>query len=105
VTFLTPARQPTATKTPVSVPSIPTPAEVSGETATVPASSSAVDATVTPTSTALPDNVIRVDTLEQEVYPFIENGKCSFGEAIITANSGEPVDSCAAGIQGESVID
>lgn len=52
-----------------------------------------------------PKGAIVVDTLEQEVYPFIENGNCSFAEAIIAANSGEPRDSCAAGVPGKSVID
>jgi len=46
-----------------------------------------------------------VDTLAQEVYPFIENGRCSLAEAIFAANSGEPKDSCAAGIPGESIIE
>lgn len=58
----------------------------------------------TSTPTALPEGVIFVDTTEQEVYPFVENGKCSLAEAIIAANSGEPKDSCAAGIPGKSVI-
>jgi predicted outer membrane repeat protein len=57
------------------------------------------------TATMLLAGVIQVDTLEQEVYPFIENGKCSLGEAIFAANSGEPKDSCAAGVPGESVIE
>lgn len=57
------------------------------------------------TPTAPAEGVIFVDTLEQEVYPFVENGKCSFAEAIIAANSGEPKDGCAAGIPGQSVIE
>lgn len=69
---------------------------------------SAAQATLLPvgtsTSTALPEGVIFVDTLEQEVYPFMENGKCSLAEAIIAANSGEPKDSCAAGVPGKSII-
>ncbi len=59
----------------------------------------------TTTSTAVPAGLIRVDTLEQEVYPFTENGKCSFAEAIFAANSGKPKDSCAAGVPGESIIE
>ena len=57
------------------------------------------------TPTVLPAGLIQVDTLEQEVYPFLENGKCSLGEAIFAANAGEPKDSCAAGVPGESIID
>lgn len=58
----------------------------------------------TATPTSLPQGFIVVDSLEQEVYPFVENGKCSLGEAIIAANSGEAKDSCSAGVPGESVI-
>lgn len=65
--------------------------------------------TPTPVPTASPTmspaGVILVDTLEQEIYPFVENGKCSLGEAIFAANAGEPKDSCAAGIPGESIIE
>jgi len=65
--------------------------------------------TPSPTETATPSPVpaglIRVDTLEQEVYPFIENGKCSLAEAILAANSGEPKDTCAAGAPDQSVIE
>jgi predicted outer membrane repeat protein len=60
-------------------------------------------ATGTPTSE--PAGLIRVDSFEQEVYPFVENGKCSLAEAIYAANSGTPQDSCAAGVPGESVIE
>jgi predicted outer membrane repeat protein len=59
----------------------------------------------TATATMLPAGTIQVDTLEQEVYPFVENGKCSLGEAIFAANAGEPKDTCAAGVPGESVIE
>ena len=88
-----------------SVPTIPSSVELSTETATASVSPFTEEPAATPSATALPDNVIRVDTFEQEVYPFLENGKCSFAEAIIAANSGEPKDSCAAGVQGESVIE
>jgi predicted outer membrane repeat protein len=59
----------------------------------------------TTTPTMLPAGVIQVDSLEQEVYPFVENGKCSLGEAIFVANAGESKDSCAAGVQGETIIE
>ena len=67
------------------------PSETPSPSATAPA---------TGTATAEPAGLIRVDTLEQEVYPFVENGKCSLGEAIFAANAGEPKDNCAAGVQG-----
>ena len=60
---------------------------------------------MTQTPTPSPAGLIRVDTLEQEVYPFNENGKCSLGEAIFAANAGEAKDTCAAGVPGESVIE
>ncbi len=61
--------------------------------------------TGTSTPTAVAKGIIHVDTLEQEVYPFVENGKCSLAEAIIAANTAAPKDSCAAGVQGGSVIE
>lgn len=57
------------------------------------------------TPTALPQGLILVDTLQQETYPFEQNGKCSLAEAIIAANSGQPQDTCAAGVPGKSVIE
>ena len=87
-----PVAQNTATST--LVPTIedptetPSPTESATQTATVPAA-----------------GLIQVDTLEQEVYPFVENGNCSLGEAIFAANAGEPKDSCAAGIKGGSTIE
>lgn len=66
---------------------------------TAPPESTATE-TPSPVDTATPTlvpNVIHVDTLEQEVYPFVENGKCSLGEAIFAANAGAPQDSCPAG--------
>jgi predicted outer membrane repeat protein len=59
----------------------------------------------TQTATSSPPGLIRVDTLQQEVYPFEQNGKCSLGEAIFAANAGQPKDTCAAGVQGESIIE
>jgi hypothetical protein len=102
------ACQATSTNPPsinTSIPTIPLATEGLIETATTSASPSTEESTATSIATALPNNVIQVDTLEQEVYPFVENGKCSFAEAIIAANSGEPQDSCAAGVQGEAVIE
>ncbi|HUG33302.1 MAG TPA: hypothetical protein VMJ90_00930 [Anaerolineales bacterium] len=64
--------------------------------------------TPSPVETSTPAQVaglIRVDTLEQEVYPFEENGKCSLAEAVVAANTGELKDSCAAGMVGESIIE
>jgi len=88
-----------ATLEPVSVTAAETLASVSPAETPSPIAS----ATLTPTLT--PAGLIRVDTLEQEVYPFIENGKCSLAEAIFAANSGEPKDSCEAGVPGESIIE
>lgn len=61
--------------------------------------------TETATPTVVPAGFIQVDTLEQEVYPFVENGKCSLAEAIFAANSGQPKDSCAAGVPDQSIIE
>ena len=58
----------------------------------------------TATSTPSPAGMIFVDTLEQEVYPFNENGKCSLAEAIFAANSAKPKDTCVAGGEERSVI-
>lgn len=99
------ACQPTSTNIPIPTSTIPLPIEVPTETATASVSSLTEEPAITPTAESLPENLIHVDTLEPEVYPFIENGKCSFAEAIIAANSGEPKDSCAAGVPGESVIE
>ena len=67
-----------------------------------PSATPVASGTATPTS--LPKGFIVVDTLEQETYPFVEDGNCSLGEAIFAANSGEAKDTCAAGVPGESVI-
>ncbi len=82
-------------------PSAPTPDSVSESTTTPQAS--APESTFTPTVPAA--GVIFVDTREQEIYPFIENGKCSLGEAIFAANASAPKDSCAAGVINQSVIE
>ncbi len=60
---------------------------------------------VTATTLAAGPGTIRVDTLEQEAYPFTTNGNCSLGEAIFAADSGKPVDTCPAGGPDESVIE
>ncbi len=90
-TSFTPVEQ-TLEKTPTLVLATAAPSETP-----VPANTS--------TATPSPVGLVRVDTLEQEVYPFVENGKCSLGEAVFVANSGEPLDSCAAGVVGETVIE
>lgn len=66
-----------------------------------------VQPTTPPTETFTPEpaGLIRVDTLEQEVYPFIENGRCSLAEAIIAANQKKQVDTCPPGGEEESVIE
>ena len=61
--------------------------------------------TTAPTPTTVPEGVIHVDTLEQEVYPFVENGNCSLAEAIFAANAAQAKDGCAAGGADESVIE
>jgi predicted outer membrane repeat protein len=81
-----------------------TASDPASETATPPASDP-TEEPVTPTATPSPANVIFVDTLEQEVYPFIENGKCSLAEAIMAANTARQFDSCNTGVLGESVIE
>ena len=84
-----------------SAPAAPTSDSVSQATFT----SQPLVPAATLTATAPAAGVIFVDTLEQEVYPFVENSKCSLGEAIFAANSGAPKDSCAAGVVGESIIE
>ncbi|MBE0670680.1 MAG: hypothetical protein IH588_08840 [Anaerolineales bacterium] len=96
--FTTLACQSTGT----AAPSTPAPVSVPESTATPPPPPT--DA-FTATSTELPKGVIFVDTLEQEVYPFVENGKCSLAEAIIAANSGKARDTCAAGDPNETTIE
>jgi predicted outer membrane repeat protein len=88
--------------TPTGAPAVLTPDSVSTSTPT-PEVVSAPETTFTPTATTA--GTIFVDTLEQEAYPFIENGKCSLGEAIFAANSAQPKDSCAAGVINESIIE
>src|SRR5690349_16578428 len=83
------------------VPTAPIPASVSESPSTPQAA--APEATVTPTIPVA--GVIFVDTLEQEAYPFLENGQCSLGEAIFAANAAAPKDSCAAGGVDGSVIE
>lgn len=93
---------------PTAAPSTPGSASVTQALTSAPAQPSETPVPIaesTSTPTAIPAGVIQVDTLEQEVYPFVENGKCSLAEAIFAANAGQPKDSCAAGVPGESVIE
>jgi len=62
-------------------------------------------ATASATPTPEPAGLIRVDTLEQEIYPFVQNGNCSLAEAISAANLLAPVDGCAAGVEDQTVIE
>lgn len=87
--------------TATNAPSTPTVDSVSETGATH--QSFTPEATIAPTNP--PVGVIFVDTLEQEAYPFLENGKCSLGEAIFAANAAKPKDSCAAGAAEGSVIE
>jgi predicted outer membrane repeat protein len=89
-----------------SLTTTPAPADplIGPVTQTLPAPQTTAIAAGTSTPTTSAEGLILVDTLEQEVYPFAENGKCSFAEAILAANTGEPKDSCAAGSPGKSVI-
>lgn len=82
-----------------------TPTPISATQALAASATPSPAAIATSTPTLLPAGVIQVDTVEQEVYPFIENGKCSLGEAIFAANAGKPKDSCAAGVPGQSIIE
>jgi len=61
--------------------------------------------TLSPTPTPTPVGLIQVDSLEQEVYPFVENGNCSLAEAIYAANLQKRVDACPAGGLVESTIE
>lgn len=83
--------------------SIPPSATPSSTSTIMPAAVST--ATPTPSPTAEPVGVIRVDTLQQEVYPYPENGNCTLAEAISAANLLKPVDACAAGVESGSVIE
>lgn len=89
-------------ESPTYAPVVWTPDPASTSTP-IPQAISVPENTFTPTPSTV--GTIFVDTLEQEAYPFIENGKCSLGEAIFAANSAQPKDSCAAGVAGESVIE
>lgn len=59
--------------------------------------------TLAPTPT--PAGIINVDSLDQEVYPFVVDGDCSLGEAIAAANAGIAFDGCGAGDAQGSLID
>ena len=48
---------------------------------------------VTPTS-SVPSGAVVVDTFDQEVYPFKQNGNCSLGEAIWAVQTQKNQDGC-----------
>jgi len=85
----------TATDQPVGPTTSPT-------TSVVPATALLTDVptlqvTSTPTLTATPAapaDAVVVDTLDQEVYPFIADGNCSLGEAIQTIVTQQVEDKC-----------
>jgi hypothetical protein len=89
------ATSPTSVPTPVMIAPPPTTMVV------------APSATPLPTSqpTPIPSGLINVDSFEHEVYPFVENGNCTLGEAIHAANTLHPVDACAAGDASGSLIE
>ncbi len=72
-----------------------------------PSATAVATATLRPSATPTPQpaGVIHVDTLEQETYPFPENGNCSLAEAISAANLLRPVDGCAAGVENATTIE
>lgn len=80
----------TATQTPVPPTATVTP-------------SPTVTASATPTPE--PAGLIRVDTLDQEIYPFVEDGDCSLSEAISAANLLQAVDGCPAGVEEQTIIE
>lgn len=102
LTLIMMACQSTGTNVPAATIPASTQEAVNGAEST---STSSVAEIFTHTPAAPAKGVIQVDTLEQEVYPFVENGKCSLAEAIFAANAGKPQDSCAAGMIGETVIE
>lgn len=90
-----------STESPIPSTNTPQPNTVTPSPTTLPTTPPTETATVTPE----PAGLIRVDTLEQEVYPFVENGRCSLAEAIIAANQKKQVDTCPPGGETESVIE
>jgi len=80
------AQENVLTSTPLEIPATSTPAPT-----TTLAASSTPSASATPT---VPADDIVVDTFDQEVAPFVQNGNCSLGEAIAAAQSGQDVDGC-----------
>lgn len=57
---------------------------------------------VTPTS-SVPSGAVVVNTFDQEVYPFKQNGNCSLGEAIQTVLLQHAVDGCVLPPGGHTV--
>jgi predicted outer membrane repeat protein len=78
-----------ATPTPPHVPDSAT----GTATAVSPTASATPAPSVTATGSA-PSDAILVDTFEQEVSPFEQDGDCTLGEAIQAAQSGQDVDGC-----------
>lgn len=63
--------------------------------APTPTSTEAATDTLGPTATpAPPSDAVVVNTFDQEIYPFQQNGNCSLGEAIQTALTQQAVDGC-----------
>jgi predicted outer membrane repeat protein len=94
---------PAAESLPVTASMEPEVADVLDTATAVPPSTQTLQTTAT--GTPSPEGLIRVDTLEQEVYPFVENNLCSLAEAIIAANLKKSVDSCPAGGEESSIIE
>jgi len=86
-----------AGKVPVNSSSVP--AKISSLTSSPPTKivTQTVPATdtpaVTPTS-SVPSGAVVVDTFDQEVYPFKQNGNCSLGEAIWAVQTQKDQDGC-----------
>ncbi len=66
------------------------------------ASTSTTSPAVTPTS-SVPSGAVVVDTFDQEVYPFKQNGNCSLGEAIWAVQTQKDQDGCKVSL-GNSTI-
>ena len=87
----------TATEQPGGQASSTTPAPLVVPTTTNPTGLPTGQATSTPAFTptpAAPADAVVVDTLDQEVYPFIADGNCSLGEAIQTIVTQQVQDKC-----------
>jgi predicted outer membrane repeat protein len=88
----------TVTEQPVGPASSATPSALVVPATASPTSIPTAQATSTPAFTATPAasaGAVVVDTLDQEVYPFVANGNCSLGEAIQTIVTQQAQDKCA----------